>query len=181
MVRCKTRKVKSKVVRLNPDIWVRSADDIKTVRKLKLRQQGGLCAITKAKLTLSTGVLDHAHDAASLSEDGRLRGVLASQVNMLEGRFLKLFKKARIQEKYDITFEDFLINMGNYLKQSNTQEKFHFKYMDDFRKVVKRWRKDELLQRLAEDFGIIASDKTLVVDLVQMYVQHWVYKIESLF
>jgi len=172
-------KRRSKTIRLHPNIWVRSAEDIRIVRGIKLKGQGGVCAITKAKI--STGVLDHAHDAASMSEDGRLRGVLASEVNMLEGRFLKLFKKARIQHKYGITFEDFLINMGEYLKQSNSQEKFHFKYMDDFRKVVKRWRKAELLLRLEEDFGIIASDKTLVTELVQIYVQHWVYKVEALF
>jgi hypothetical protein len=170
---------RSKTVRLNPEIWVRNAEDVKVVRSLKLKNQGGVCAITLARIP--TGVLDHAHDSASLSEDGRIRGVLSTEVNMLEGRFLKLFKKVRIQDKYGITFEDFLINMGNYLKQSNSQEKFHFKYMDDFRKVVKRWRKPEILLRLKEDFGIELSDKTLMAELVQIYVQHWVYQVESLY
>lgn len=173
------RRKRSKTINLNPEIWVRSSDDIKYIRSQKLKSQGGKCEVSKAEIL--TGVLDHAHCDSSSSEDGRLRGVLASEVNMLEGRFLKLFKRSKIEDKYGITFEDFLINLGEYLKQDNTQEKYHFKYMDDFRKQVRRWGKPKLIERLENDFGIVMSDKTLVAELVQVYVQNWVYEVEKKF
>lgn len=179
-MRKRIRRKRSKSVILNPNVWVRNSEDIKIIRSHKLKLQKGKCAVTGGKIVI--GVLDHAHhQGASSSEDGRLRGVLDTRVNMLEGRFLKLFKRSKIEELYGITFEDFLINLGNYLKQDNSQEKFHFKYMDDFRKQVKRWGKPKLLERLESDFGIKMSSDTLVDELVQVYIQNWVYSIEEKF
>lgn len=172
------RKKRSKSIILHKEIWLRNVEDIRQKRKLKLAQQGGKCAVSGADI--ESGVLDHTHKNG-VGEDGRLRGVLASEVNMLEGRFLKLFQRSKIEEKYNISFEDFLISLGNYLKQDNTMELFHFKYMDDFRKEVKRWTKPTLIARLKEDFNITVDPKTLSVDLVQMYVQHWVYDVEKNF
>lgn len=170
------RRKRSKTITLHPEIWLRNSNDIKYERARKLEEQGGKCAVSGADIT--SGVLDHTHKKG-IGEDGRLRGVLASEVNMLEGRFLKLFQRSKIEDKYGITFDDFLISLGEYLKKDNTQEKFHFKYMDDFRKEVKRWTKPILLVRLQEDFNIKMDEKTLVSELVQVYVQNWVYEVEK--
>jgi hypothetical protein len=180
MTRIKRRRKtpKSKVVILDPRIWVKSSE-IKKEREMKLRKQKGRCAITGVLLK-ENAVYDHCHEDG-VGESGRFRGVIASEVNMLEGRFLQLFKRAKIQNKYGISFEDFLINLGYYLKQDNTQEKFHHRYMDDFRKVVKRWTVTKLVDTLKEDFNIVVSPNTPKEELVQMYVQHWVYKVESIY
>lgn len=163
----------AKRILLCPNVWVRSGEDIKIYRKSYLKQQKGLCAVTRIKL--KEGVLDHCHAT------GRCRGVLDSQVNMLEGRFRKLFNKSKISEKCNISFEDFLISLGMYLKNDYTKEKMHYKFMDDFRKQVKRWKKEYLLQRLEKDFNMKLTNTTLVKDLVQMYVQNWVYAVEKVY
>ena len=172
MVKRKCRSPAKKVT-LNPSIWVRGGEDIKIYRKYYLKQQKGYCAVTGFKL--KDGVLDHCHTT------GRCRGVLVNEVNMLEGRFLKLFNKSKIEDKYNISFEDFLISLGMYLKKDYTKEKLHYKFMDDFRKYVKRWKKDYLLRRLEEDFNMKLSSSTLVKDLVQIYVQNWVYAVEKVY
>lgn len=118
-------------------------------------------------------MVDHSHN------DGSVRGVLDSKVNMLEGRFLKLFTKMQIERDFGIDFPTFLVNMGIYLQQEPKDTRLHYKYMDDFRKKVSRWRKDELLLRLQEDYSIVVDNKVLVKDLVQMYVQEWVYEKEK--
>jgi hypothetical protein len=170
MVKRKVKRYTSKPIKLNPDIWVRQGD-IKTVRKHKLKEQFGKCAVTGIKLYV--GALDHSH------ENGKCRGVLCQDVNMLEGRFLKLFKKSKIEEKYQISFSDFLINLGNYLKIDNTHEKYHYLYMTDFRKVIRRLGKDKLINLLYEDFNIVMSDSASLDEIVHTYMQLWVLGLNS--
>lgn len=181
----KRRKRRSKSIILDDRMWVKSTD-VKDVREEKLREQGGNCAIHGNPP--EKPVLDHSHmfyedncDINPYNEPGRCRGVLESAVNMLEGRYLKLYQKARIQEKYGISFPDMLINMGEYLKLDNSQEKFHYMYVTEMRKKVKYWRKDYLLLRLKEDYNLAPDSKTLMEDLVQMYMQSWVYDVEKMF
>lgn len=177
------RKKRSKSVTLDPRIWVKSTD-VKDVREEKLIQQGGNCAIHGNPP--EKAVLDHTHmfyrdncEVNPYTEEGRVRGVLESTINMLEGRYLRLFNKAKIQEKYGISFPDLLINMGEYLKLDNSQEKFHYMYVTEKRKEVKSWRKDYLLERLKLDFQLEPSKETLVSELAQLYIQHWVYEVEK--
>lgn len=181
----KRRKKRSKSVILDDRMWVKSTD-VKDVREEKLRKQGGNCAIHGNPP--DKPVLDHSHmfyedncDINPYNEAGRVRGVLESDVNLLEGRYLKLYQKARIQEKYEISFPDLLINMGEYLKLDNSQEKFHYMYVTEMRKKVKYWRKDYLLLRLKEDYNLAPDNKTLMEDLVQLYMQYWVYEVERIF
>ena len=154
---------------------MRNSKDIQEYREEKLKSQDGKCAITDVEI--ETGCLDHTHKDG-IGKDGCVRGVLLSEANMLEGRYLKLFKKLKLDIKYDLSFPDFLINMGNYLKEDNSEEPLHFKYMDDYRKQVSRWRKDTLIKKLYEDYSLEVSDKVLVKELVQMYIQCWVDEIE---
>lgn len=181
----KRRKKRSKPIILDDRMWVKSTD-VKDVREEKLREQGGNCAIHGKPP--EKPVLDHSHmfyqdnyDINPYNEAGRCRGVLDSTLNMLEGRYLRLYQKARIQEKYNISFPDLLINMGEYLKIDNSQEKFHYMFAAEMRKKVKSWRKDYLLAKLKEDFNLMPDSKTLVEDLVQLYMQYWIYDVEKMF
>lgn len=169
------RRKRSKSVSLDKSFWLRNSAEIQLYRETKLKQQKGVCAVSG--VSLEVGTLDHTHKDGCGAEGG-VRGVLLSEVNTLEGKYLKLFRRMKLDTKYDLTFPEFLISLGEYLQQDNTGTPLHFKYMDDFRKSVKRWRKDTLIKKLYEDFGVKASSGALVRDLVQLYVQNWVDFIE---
>lgn len=175
--RRKTTKARAKSIKLNQKFWLRNASDISFYRDVKLLEQGGKCAITG--IVPDNPCLDHAHASNGFGKEGACRGVLDSQVNLLEGRYLQLFKKAGLDRKYNLDFPSFLINMGEYLQQDNSKAPLHKEYMESFRKKVKRWKKDHLLLRLYTDYGIEANPKLLVSDLVQMYIQKWVDNIEE--
>ena len=161
------KKSKAKQVKLNPENWIRNSKEIAELREIL----GNTCEVVKGET--SSPVIDHSH------EDGSVRGVLDFKVNILEGRFLKLFTKMQIERDFGIDFPTFLVNMGTYLQQEPKDTRLHYKYMDDFRNKVSRWKKDELLLRLQKDYGIVVDSKVLVKDLVQMYVQEWVYEKEK--
>lgn len=167
---------RAKSVQLDKGYWLHNTSAIKAFREATLHQQGGACAVSG--VPLSTGCLDHTH-SGGVGKDGAVRGVLLSEVNMLEGRYLKLFKKMKLDTKYGIDFADFLISLGTYLKVDNDSSILHHKYMDDFRKQVKRYRKDTLLSKLKTEYGIDAVDHLLARDLVQLYMQAWVDEIEA--
>lgn len=172
----KSRKGRSKGIKLSSDYWLRNSKDIQKYREQALTEQGGVCAVSGVPLV--TGCLDHCH-ADGCNDDGKVRGVLLSEVNCLEGKYLKLFKRMKLDTKYNLTFPEFLINLGTYLQESNEDNLLHFKYMDDFRKQVKRYRKDTLLFKLKEEYGIVTEKDLLVADLVQIYIQKWVDEIEN--
>ena len=167
----KPRKKRSKPIKLNPLFWLRNSEEIQAHREMLEKVQKGKCAISQTEMT--SEALDHSHDT------GNIRSVLQSEVNMLEGRYKSLFKKAGIERKFDISFPDFLIEMGKYLSKDYSDNLLHFAFMSDFRKKVKRWKKDKLLLQLKKDFAIILPPSTLQEDLVQEYVQAWVDEIES--
>ncbi len=172
----KRRKGRAKGIKLSPEYWLRNSKDIQQYREQALVEQGGVCAVSKVPLI--TGCLDHCHKDGSGS-DGKVRRVLLSEVNCLEGKYLKLFKRMKLDTKYNLTFPEFLINLGTYLQESNEDNLLHFKYMDDFRKQVKRYRKDTLLLKLKEEYDIVPEKDLLVADLVQIYIQKWVDEIEK--
>ncbi len=177
--RRRVRKTKrSKAIRLNKQFWLRQSKEIQLYREELLRLQGGVCAVTG--IPLEVGALDHKHaDGVGNCPDGAVRGVLLSEANTLEGKYLKLFKKMKMDTKYGLTFPEFLINLGTYLQEDYSDAPLHFKYMDDFRKHVSRWRNDTIERRLLEDFNIRAEKCLLKRDLVQIYVQAWVDEIET--
>lgn len=161
--RRKKRKTPAKGIILPKD-WLRNAKEVKEFREELLKSQDGLCAVTE--FPVKVGCLDHCH------KEGKIRGVLCSEANSLEGRFMSLFKRMKVEEKYQITFPQFLINMGEYLLKDNTCEPIHHKHMEDFRKSINRLKKDEIIILLKEDFGIeLVADKR---ELVRAYVQAWI-------
>lgn len=163
----KRRKKPHKGVSL-PEDWLRNAKDVKEYKD-SLKQ---LCEITGYSENL---VLDHTHDDG-VGYDGKVRGLLTSEVNMLEGRFLGLFKKMKIEEKYSIDFPTFLVKMGNYLKQDNSDKPYHYAYMNDVRKKINRLTKDKIENKILSDFGKVVKglDKK---SLVQEYMKLWLEEI----
>jgi len=159
----KRRKKPHKGVSL-PEDWLRNAKGVKEYKD-SLEQ---LCEITGHSGNL---VLDHTHDNG-IGCDGKVRGLLTSEVNMLEGRFLGLFKKMKIEQKYDIDFPEFLVRMGNYLKKDNSDKPYHYAYMNEVRKKIDRLTKDKVEDKILTDFGkrISGLDKK---SLVQEYIKLW--------
>lgn len=174
----KSRQPRAKPVRLNPDVWVRSGKSITDYRSSLLFEQEGLCAISGLPLSNSNSVLDHGHSDSGGGVDGKVRGVLQSDINMLEGRYLKLFKKAKLNERFGLTFAQLLINMGQYLQQDNSDRPYHFCYMTDLRKYISRLRKDQIELKLYKDFDIVITGNEDKRELVRMYMQSFVELVE---
>lgn len=148
-----------------PDNWLRNNLEVKQYKE-SLEQA---CKVTGSSLNL---VLDHTH-CNGIGDDGKVRGLLTSEVNMLEGRFLGLFKKMRIEEKYSCTFPEFLIKLGHYLEEDNSDNPYHYAYMAEVRKKINRLTKESLESKILEDFKIKVSglDKKT---LVQKYMELWI-------
>lgn len=176
MRKVRKSKQRSKALSLSKLHWLRNSIDVKEYREAKLKSQGGVCAITG--VPLEVGCLDHVH-TNGVGEDGTVRGVLLSEANTLEGRYLKLFKKMKMGVKYNLTFPEFLIDMGNYLREGASSELLHFKYMDERRKAVSRLTKPAVIALLREEFKLEADSALLKVDIVQVYMQEWVDKLEG--
>ncbi len=180
----KRRKTRSKPIKLDHRFWLRNAKEIRAYRERELLLQEYRCSITNLPLDEENAVTDHAHSCArggfGDTDDGRVRGIISSDLNLLEGKYLKLFRKMRIGEKYNITFPDLLINMGEYLNEDYSEKPLHVNFMSELRNYIKRLNKSEILDKLESDFGIRAEKCTLHRDLVQIYVQEWVDRLESL-
>ena len=180
----KAKPPRASPIKLDPKVWVRSGKSITDYRESLLLDQEGVCAISGLPLNSSSvplhsnSVLDHAH-ADSPNVDGKCRGVLLSEINMLEGRYLKLFKKSKLGEKYGLTFPELLINIGQYLQQDNSEYKYHHKFMDDLRKNISRLRKDKIVDMLLKDFNILAKGTTEKRELVRLYIQAFVALVEE--
>ena len=172
-------------IKLDPKVWVRSGKSITDYRESLLLDQEGVCAISGLPLTDSSkATLDHQHAGGSVSSngngvDGKCRGVIESQINLLEGRYLKLFKKTKLDVKYGLTFPEFLINMGKYLQQDNSNHLYHYGYMSDLRKHISRLRKDKIVDMLLKDFNIVVKETTEKRELVRLYIQAFVDLIEE--
>lgn len=175
-IKRKQKKARQKAIRLSKEIWLRNAKEIKAYRETELLLQEGKCAITG--IPLIVGCLDHTH-AAGAGTDGRVRGVLLPEVNCIEGKYLKIFQKFKLEEKYGLNFPQLLINMGEYLQQDNSEKPYHVNYMEDLRNYIKRLNKPIIAKKLKDDFGILSDAGETKVDLVQKYIQAWVDLLED--
>lgn len=171
-------KKKAKPVKLSPSHWVRNAEDIKKYRESKLIEQDYRCAISGIPLNGSNSVVDHTHSNGA-GADGRCRGVILSELNTLEGKFLRQFKRLRMKDKYGLDFAETLINMGEYLQKDNSKEPLHHAFMSEWRSYIERLTKDEIRLRLKRDLNITEEDTMTHRDLVHRYIQAWVDKIEE--
>ena len=92
--------------------------DIKQYREEILDRQDGICPLTNTKIKEGEACLDHAHEDSLYSDTkkGQIRGVLNKNANVLEGTMRSRFKRSGISNL--ITFEEFLLNLYNYLMYS---------------------------------------------------------------
>ena len=89
--------------------------DIQQYRKEILDKQDGICPLTQQEIKDGLACLDHAHEDSEHSEtiEGQIRGVLNKYANSLEGSMRAKFKRSGLSK--EITFEEFLLNLYNYL------------------------------------------------------------------
>ena len=165
------RKKKSRPIKLNPLFWIRNSKEVQEGREDVLNGQSGKCAVSG--LDLEVGTYDHNHSS------GEVRGVLHSEINLLEGRYLKLFNKLKLEKRFGLTFHEVLSGMGGYLEKDYSDQKLHFRYMTDFRKKVEKLNKGVILSKLKREYSITPEEGLLKEQLVQTYVQAWVDEVEQ--
>ena len=140
--------------------WLNTQSKINEYSKLLIEQQSNKCAVTGEELTRP--VLDHSH----LS--GRCRQVIESKINLVEGKYLKLFNKY-IKSHYDFGFADFLILLGEYLKTEQMEAPLHYKIIEAEKKRISRWRIETLYDKLVE--------KGLTLNAVTDYTKHQITEV----
>ncbi len=89
--------------------------DIQETRQEILEKQDSICPILKVEIPNGFACLDHAHEESEFTEtkNGQIRGVLHKYANSLEGVFRSRYRRSGISDL--ITFEEFLLNLYNYL------------------------------------------------------------------
>ncbi len=172
--RAKSKQPRAKPIKLSPKYWLSGAKDIRTYRDSMLIEQDGRCAVSFLPLDINNSTLDHDHFT------GRVRGCLQSEYNLLEGRYLKLYKKARLKEKYNVDFPEFLINLGEYLQRDYSHMPLHHELMTTQRKYIKRLTKAQITSKLLSDFKIKVVGDESHRDLVYMYMKAWVDMVETI-
>lgn len=151
--RTKRAKPKSSRVSLNlSNQWVKPSQ-YKKVREDFIEKQNNKCAILKE--TLINPVLDHSHKGCD--NEGRVRGVLESIVNLAEGHINKIWKK-HLEKNTELTLPEFLRNLADYLESDVSGNPLHYGVLLEHKKWVSRWRNETLIKR------IIEMDKTLKVE-----------------
>ena len=172
--RRKSSAPRAKPVKLDPDVWLKDSKAIAAYRESLLIEQDYLCAISGLPLNKDNSVGDHDHI------NGRMRGILENSTNALEGMFLSKFNKLKMSERYGLDFPQFLINMGEYLQQDNSDKPYHYKYMSDLRNHIKRLNREEIVDKLFKEFNIKESPTTEKGELVRRYTQEFVDMVERL-
>jgi len=176
----KSRQPRAKAVKLDPDVWLRGSKAISDYRASELIEQDNLCSISFLPLTTTNSVADHLHFGGMCPDqiEGKLRGILLSEINLMEGKFLRTFKKSKINEKYGLTFPELLINMGLYLQKDNSEKPYHFEVMTTLRNHIKRLTREEIASKIRSEFKLEACEKEPKGELVRRYVQSFVDLIE---
>lgn len=178
-------KSRAKAIKLSKEYWLRNNKEIKAYRDAELLEQDYRCAISFLPLDDSNSCLDHQHmcgdglPQGDILTDGRVRGVLQRDLNLLEGKYLSYFKRMKLGERFNLNFADTLVNMGLYLQQDNSDKPLHYKFAADWRSYISKLTKVEILSKLKNEFGIEPDKTTLKRDLVRLFVQEWVDRLEE--
>ena len=167
---------RAKPVKLNPAVWLRQTD-IPQWRDNELLHQEGLCQITGLPLNIDNSVADHTHSDGE-GVDGKMRGVILGEANSLEGMYLKKFKRFKMGKKFNLDFPTFLINLGEYLQQDNSKQKYHYKYMTELRDHIKRLNRQDIVDKLFKEFNISSEVTETHGELVRLYTQSFVDLVE---
>ena len=171
-------------VTLNPEVWLRGSVDIAKYRESVLIDQDFMCAVSGLPLERdgSNSCLDHKHVGSCekhYQDEGKVRGVLEPQVNLLEGQFLKLYKKSSLYEKYGLSFSELLINMGGYLQKDNSNHPYHKEVMTTYRKQIQRLTKRAIVDKISKDFNKTVDINNKKEVLVQECCFYFVERIEQ--
>ena len=178
--RKKSRQPRAKPVKLDPEVWLRGSKAISQYRASELIEQDYLCGISSLPLTADNSVADHLHFGGMCPDqiEGKLRGILLSEINLMEGKFLRTFKKSKVNEKYGLTFPELLISMGLYLQKDNSEKPYHFEVMTTLRNHIKRLTKEQIVSKIQTEFKLEACKTEPKVELVRRYVQAFVELVE---
>lgn len=152
----------------NSNRWLKNSNDIKEYRGSLIKQQSGLCAVTSEPL--KKPVVDHDHI------NFNTRGVIESYVNMVEGKFFKLFMKY-VNKHTDLTYPEFLVKLGEYLGQDFSNNPWHFMSVDKIYKRLNYLTIQGIRDKIIRDFGeTVDIDKTLDKDQLRMIYCNLVIK-----
>lgn len=178
----KSSSVRAKPIKLDPDIWLRNSKDIALYRDKELLHQDYKCGISGLPLTVSNSCLDHCHFyscGGDYQKEGKVRGVLERQINLLEGQFLKSFKRSGLQDKYGLIFSEVLMGMAEYLQEDNKTKPYHPEIVTTLRKHMNRLNRAQITERLLQDFNIVKESTEVKRDLVHYYCQAFVDTVEE--
>ena len=96
-----------------------SASDVKRVRELLLKEQGGLDLLTKIEIPCKMAVLDHKHDINQF-----VRGVLHRQCNVVLGKIENLWSRY-LSYWYPYNLQTFLRQVADYLDREEDKRFRH--------------------------------------------------------
>jgi hypothetical protein len=93
--------------------------EIKEIRDMLAKKTNYICPISHLDISNGDACLDHAHQASEhpLSEtvEGQVRGTIHKYANSLEGQMRSKFRRSGLASV--ISFEEFLLNLYNYLME----------------------------------------------------------------
>ncbi len=177
----KSSVIRSKPVKLDKSVWVSGTKATAQYRASKLIEQDGLCAVSFKPISEANSVADHSHCYSGCGDynvEGKCRGILLSEINLIEGAWLRVFKKSKIGEKYGLTYPELLANMGAYLMKDNSKEPYHPEYYKTLRKHINRLNREQIADKIRKEFKLEACATEPKGELVQRYVQAFIHLIE---
>lgn len=101
--------------------------ELKELRELFYKEQGGVCPLLNQKIPIENMVIDHKHRKKStpVGENGAgmIRGVIQRSANVIEGKLSNSYIRYGLH-KFDITLPDFLRNLADYLENPPLESEF---------------------------------------------------------
>jgi hypothetical protein len=156
--------------------WIKPQQYKKTREDL-IDSQDGLCAVLRAPLI--NPVLDHSHK--DCLQEGYVRGVLESIVNLVEGHINKLWKK-HLEKNTELSLPEFLRNLADYLDKDVSDNPLHYGVLLEHKKWISRWRNETIIKRIVDmDRSLKAEtlNEMNKQELTKMYLELIAKRLES--
>lgn len=134
----------------------------------RFNQQQGKCKLCNRDLDpdIQRNHLDHDHSLEG-PEAGKVRGLLCSFCNVLEGQIKHKFNSSGLNSR-NVCIKSWFANYIDYLNQDISKNNLHPQYVPDKVKKFSRMNKDEMLEELAA-IGVVIEDKATKQNLVELY------------
>lgn len=142
-------------------LWLENQNQVNKYRQKLQTKQNNVCAVTG--ITLIRPVLDHNH------QTGKCRNVIESKINMVEGKYLKIFNKY-LAKHYDFDFGEFLIMLGEYINSETTDSPLHFKIIEVEKRRVSKWKIEVLKNKL----NLPQTAKYSKQEIVNMWIEQFI-------